>query len=214
VAAAVAEGEVAEADHAEGAGGFVDDDDAGECLGVLLDLAEGVEGLLEGEIDGDAADLGGHASAGGVLLVAEEGAGEFLVVLMEESEEAVAGAVADVLEDVDAVVVGGGLEDLALLGGFEVVEGFLDEFFGEFGEEFGEAFGAEGAEEEAAVVLVVELLVNGGEVGVVEGFLDFEDGGGVAGGDGFAEDFDCFFDFLGHVAEGRRAVIFEKRNFH
>ena len=190
------EREIAQAELAHEAAGVVADENAGESLGVLEVGTQMVEGLLHVHVDPEAPDLGGHATARGVLAVLQEGAGELLLLLVEEADEFLPLSLTpDVLEDVDAVVVGHVLEDLALLGGFEDVEGALHQPLGELGKDVGEGFGPEGPHEEGALLVGIELLVGGGEVRVVHGFGDLEEGSPVPGRDRAAQ----LLQILGHL---------------
>ncbi len=196
------ESEIAEADFSDEAALDIDDEDAGKGFGVFAVAAEDGECLFDRHVSGDAADVCGHASAGGVFLVFQEIFGEFLVSGAEEGEEADLSFFGDDLEDVDAVVIGEVAEEEAELCGFEVAEGVFDEGIREFSDDIGGEFRPDGFKEDVAF-FVVEVFVECGEVGVVDVFRGGEKSGAVLGEDGAFDLVDRGYDdVIGHGGEG------------
>ena len=101
-----AECEIAQAHLSGEAALFIDDENPCERFRIIAVAAQHGDRLLDRHVGGDAADAGGHASAGGVFLVLQQAAGEFLVARAEQAEEANLCLLTHHLENIDAVVVG------------------------------------------------------------------------------------------------------------
>ena len=162
-----------ETDLAEDDAFGVDDVDAGEQFGFVLDGAEGFDGFADGEVFFYGGEGGGHAAAGGVFGEAEEIACGFAAAFGEEVEGVAAESAGHFLEEVDEDIVGEVVEDAGEI----VVRHGSEDFDGVGAWELWE----EEREEVARQVLnhggaffFREGLVGGGEVSWV-GF--FEEGG-------------------------------------
>lgn len=185
------EGEVAEADFSDQPALFIDDKNTGEGFRVFAIAAENGDGLFHRHVRGDAADVGGHPSAGGVFFVFEKVFGEFFITWAEEGKEADLGFFGNDLEDIDAVVVGEVAEEEAELGGFEMIESVLDQGVWEFRNDIGGEFGSDGFHEEIPF-LIIEVLIEFREVGVVGVMSRSEESRSILGIDGAFDQIDRF----------------------
>ena len=161
------EGEIAEPQLADQPALHVDHEDPAQGLGRLLAFPQHLDRLLDRLVRENAAGPGGHAAARGVVIVFQQRTGQLLVFRAEQAEEAQPRLVAHVLQDVHPVIVGELAEQDLQLGGREGIESLLDHRVRQVDDHVRRLGRADGLQEILALVLV-DLLIGVGEVGVVD----------------------------------------------
>lgn len=143
--------------------------------------------------------------ARGVLLVFQQAFRQRLVSRAEQREETHLRLRGNDLENVHAVVVGNVTQQHPELGGLEMVQRILDQREGRLGGDIGREFRADGLEKEVTF-LVVEVLVEFREVGVVTVLGGGKQRGAILRVDGAADLRDRIFVVIFRHAAERAGV--------
>ena len=128
-----------------------------------------IDGILNRHGFANSGDLSRHAATSGVFAVAQKRPGVVLLLLVEQLDEILSLGFADVLQNVDQVIVRDRFEHFPLFVGLELIERFLNKSIGDFRENFGESLATECVDQEAPGVCVL-VLVKLGQVGWMKTF--------------------------------------------